>query len=63
MRDITRECYTMEKLTEAQLKELEEAEKAEIVYDDDSPRLSEAMKKAFEVAAVNRNRIKNSKLG
>lgn len=53
----------MEKLTEAQLKELEEAEKAEIVYDDDSPRLSEAMKKAFEVAAVNRNRIKNSKLG
>ena len=45
------------KLTDEQLRQLEEAEKAEVVYDEDSPRLTPAMEKSFRLAAMSRNRL------
>ncbi|MBD5520722.1 MAG: hypothetical protein HDR03_05775 [Lachnospiraceae bacterium] len=44
-----------QKLTEKQIKQIEEAAKREIVFDEDSPALTPAMEKAFRLAAKNRN--------
>ena len=58
--------YTLEKgqkLTEAQLKELEEASKHPIVFDEDCPELSEEMLEAFRCAARERNRRLMEKYG
>ena len=44
-----------QKLTEKQIKQIEEAAKKEIVFDEDSPALTPAMEKAFRLAAKNRN--------
>lgn len=43
-----------------QIKQIQEAAKREIVYDDDSPELTLAMEKAFQLAAKNRNTHKNT---
>ena len=44
-----------QKLTEEQIKQIKEAAKREIVFDEDSPELTPAMEKAFRLAAKNRN--------
>ena len=44
-----------QKLTEEQIKQIKEAAKREIVFDEDSPELTPAMEKAFQLAAKNRN--------
>ena len=44
-----------QKPTEKQIRQIEEATKREIVFDDDSPQLTPAMEKAFRLAAKNRN--------
>lgn len=44
-----------QKPTDEQIKQIEDAAKREIVYDDDSPELTPAMEKAFRLAAKNRN--------
>ena len=46
--------------TAEQLKEVEEAEKHPIEFDEDCEELSPAMMKAFKCAAVQRNRRKNA---
>lgn len=48
-----------QKPTEEQIKQIEEAAKREIVFDEDSPKLTPAMEKAFRLAAKNRNTQKN----
>jgi hypothetical protein len=45
------------KLTEEQLKELEEAKKYPITYDEDSPELTPEMEKQFKVVVKMRNRL------
>ena len=45
-------------LTEEQIKEIRDAEKMPIIYDEDSPEMTPAMEKAFRLAAKNRNRYK-----
>ena len=45
------------KLTEEQMRELEEAKKHPIVYDEDCPELSPAMMKAMRCAVAQRNRL------
>jgi len=55
--------YTLNKgqeLTPEQIKELEEAKKHPIKYDEDCPELSPAMVKAFRSAVAHRNRRKNA---
>ena len=55
--------YTIEpgqKPTEEQLKEVEEAKKHEITFDEDSPELSPAMMKAFKCSVIQRNRRRNA---
>lgn len=47
-----------QKPTEEQLKEVEEAKKVPIVFDEDCEELSDAMIKAFQCATMNRNRKK-----
>lgn len=47
---------TGQKPTEEQIKEVEEAAKKPISFDDDCPELSEAMMKAFKSASIQRNR-------
>ena len=47
------------KPTEEQIKEIEEAAKREIVFDEDSPEMTPAMEKAFRLAAKNRNTQRN----
>ena len=47
------------KPTEEQIKQIEEAAKREIVFDEDSPELAPAMEKAFRLAAKNRNTQRN----
>lgn len=47
-------------LTEEMLKEVEEAKKSPIVFDEDCEELSPAMRKAFRSAVVQRNRRKNA---
>ena len=49
-----------QKPTAEQIKQIQEAAKREIVYDDDSPELTPAMEKAFRLAAKNRNTHKNT---
>lgn len=49
-----------QKPTEEQLKEVEEAKKYPIVFDEDCEELSPAMMKAFKSAVVQRNRRKNA---
>ena len=48
------------KPTEEQIKQIEEAAKREIVFDEDSPELTPAMEKAFRLAAKNRNAQKGT---
>lgn len=43
-----------------QIKQIQEAAKREIVYDDDSPKLTPVMEKAFRLTAKNRNTHKNT---
>lgn len=45
--------------TAEQIREIEEAAKKPIVFDEDCPELSPAMMKAFKCAVVRRNRRKN----
>lgn len=47
------------KPTEEQIKEIEDAAKREIVFDEDSPEMTPAMEKAFRLAAKNRNTQRN----
>ncbi len=49
-----------QKLTEEQLKEVEEAKKSPINFDEDCEELSPAMMKAFKSAVVQRNRKKKA---
>ncbi len=44
-----------QKPTKEQIRQIKEAAKREIVFDDDSPELTPAMEKAFRLAAKNRN--------
>ncbi|HBN55442.1 MAG TPA: hypothetical protein DD414_01585 [Lachnospiraceae bacterium] len=44
-----------QKPTEEQIKQIREAAKKEITFDEDSPELTPAMEKAFRLAAKNRN--------
>lgn len=44
-----------QKPTKEQIRQMEEAAKREIVFDEDSPELTPAMEKAFRLAAKNRN--------
>ena len=48
-----------QKPTKEQIRQIEEATKREIVFDEDSPKLTPAMEKAFRLAAKNRNTQKN----
>ncbi len=51
--------YTIEpgqKPTEEMLREVEEASKKPIVFDEDCPEMSETMMKAFNSAVIQRNR-------
>jgi hypothetical protein len=47
-------------LTEEQLREVNDAKKKPIVFDDECEELSPAMVKAFKSAVVQRNRRKNA---
>lgn len=49
-----------QKPTEEQLREVEEAKKYPIVFDEDCEELSPAMMKAFKSAVVYRNRRQNA---
>lgn len=49
-----------QKLTEEQIREIREAAKKPIVFDEDCPELSPAMEKAFRCAVSQRNRIKKA---
>ncbi len=49
-----------QKPTEEQLKEVEEARKSPIVFDEDCEELAPAMMKAFKCAVVQRNRRKKA---
>ena len=44
-----------QKPTDEQIKQIKEASKKEIIFDEDSPELTPAMEKAFRLAAKNRN--------
>lgn len=44
-----------QKPTSEQIRQIEDAAKREIVFDEDSPELTPAMEKAFRLAAKNRN--------
>ena len=48
------------KPTEEQIKQIEEAAKREIVFDEDSPELTPAMEKAFRKKTKNRNAQKGT---
>lgn len=48
-----------QKPTEEQIRQIEEAAKRDIVFDEDSPELTPAMEKAFRLAAKNRNTQRN----
>lgn len=49
-----------QKSTEEQLQEVLEAKNKPIVFDEDSPELSQAMYKAFMSSVIQRNRKKNA---
>ena len=44
-----------QKPTKEQIRQIEEAAKRDIVFDEDSPELTPAMEKAFRLAGKNRN--------
>ncbi len=44
-----------QKPSDEQIKQIKEAAKREIIFDDDSPELTPAMEKAFRLAVKNRN--------
>lgn len=44
-----------QKPTDEMIREIQEAAKREIVFDEDSPEMTPAMEKAFRLAAKNRN--------
>ncbi len=44
-----------QKPTKEQIRQIEEAAKRDIVFDEDFPELTPAMEKAFRLAAKNRN--------
>ena len=44
-----------QQLTAEQIRQIEEAAKREIVFDEDSPELTPAMETAFRLAGKNRN--------
>lgn len=49
-----------QKLTEEQMKEIEEAKEHPITFDEDCGELSPAMIKAFQCAVIQRNRRKKA---
>ncbi len=49
-----------QKPTENQLREIEEAQKSPIIFDEDCKELSPAMMKAFKSAVVQQNRKKKA---
>ncbi len=49
-----------QKLTQEQLKEIEEAQNSPVVFDEDCEELSPAMMKAFKSAVVQSNRRKKA---
>lgn len=49
-----------QKPTQEQLKEVENARKNPVVFDEDCPELSPAMVKAFKSAVIQRNRRKKA---
>ena len=49
-----------QKPTEEQLQEIMKAKEQPIVFDEDSPKLSPAMCKAFKSSVIQRNRRKNA---
>ena len=49
-----------QKPTDEQLQEVIDAKKQPIVFDEDSPKLSPAMYKAFKSSVIQRNRKKNA---
>ena len=49
-----------QKPTDEQLQEVIEAKKHPVVFDEDSPELSPAMRKAFKSSVIQRNRKKNA---
>lgn len=49
-----------QKLTQEQLKEIEEAQNSSVVFDEDCEELSPAMMKAFKSAVVQSNRRKKA---
>lgn len=51
-----------QKPIQEQIRQIEEAAKKEIVYDDDSPELTPAMEKAFQLAAKNRNTYRKANI-
>ena len=51
-----------QKPTEKQIRQIEEAAKREVVFDEDSPELTPAMEKAFRLAAKNRNTQKKTNI-
>lgn len=51
-----------QKPTEKQIRQIEEAAKREIIFDEDSPELTPAMEKAFRLAAKNRNTQKKANI-
>jgi len=51
-----------QKPTDEQIRQIEEAAKREIVFDEDSPELTPAMEKAFRLAAKNRNTQKKANI-
>ncbi len=51
-----------QKPTKEQIRQIEEAAKKEIVYDEDSPELTPAMEKAFWLAAKNRNTYRKANI-
>ena len=51
-----------QKPTKEQIRQIEEAAKKEIVYDEDSPELTPAMEKALWLAAKNRNTYRKANI-
>ena len=49
-----------QKPTDEQIKQIKDAAKREIIFDEDSPELTPAMEKAFRLAAKNRNTQRNT---
>lgn len=52
-----------QKLSPEQLKEIEEAKKSPIVFDEDCEELSPTMMKAFKSAVIQRNRSNKRHIG